>query len=299
MPDVAPHFVLAPTDATLGTWELFDGDGWVTLPEELAEWDPLTDLLVRRTVGLDLAAARTSTGLSDDRELRWSVWWRAGDSHLCPISATTFAAEESAILQVTLPGAELGASVDLRTRLVLADEGLQSAPGVAWRAGSVLLDDSQRINLIGSMAQFPVAVIDFEAAGLDPDASFVLDIPESPSMPVLGALQLLVNSRDERLVRALAGSGRKDPASLELVSQMEEGVFAMLLDHATELDRADLLAGADWEEDTLGRALVMLTARAERSRGLAGLVQLRDTEPAKYRAAVVGEARRQGVGRAL
>lgn len=298
--DVRPFFVAADDSVQLGRWEIFtDRQEWESLEPALASWDYNTNLIVRRSVAIDVDAVRDSAQLPASAGLAWSVSWRARDSSLSSLLGEVVSAEDETTIEIRLDASELGAAVDLITRLVLTTEIREPSPGVACKVGSILYEDVQRLDLLGSMAQFPVSVIDFHAAGLDPDASFVLELDDDPRTPLLGGALLMINARDADLVRAATTAGAPSGLSSVLVSGLSEEVYRTLIEYATAPERADLLDEGDFDDESIGRTVLMLAARSERVGGLEGLRRLRSEDPVRFVAAVIGEARRQGVGRVL
>lgn len=290
---VLPHLVPDADSLALDGWQLLSGDEWVPLPDAVDSWDYNTDLQVRFSGRIDAERFMRSTGLDDTASLAWTLSWRNTEGRLSGCVAAQPTTLTSAFaLEGILRGSDLGPVVELRATLALAEPFSSSAPGVATRAGSVLHTDRARVVLVGDLARFPATTTDFAARGLDPDASWALDIPTDLNTPVLGGIVLLINERDTELVVAVStGSSR----GKGLRDHLHEEVAAQLLDHAVA--NAELLQADDWEPDTLGSVLWHLAARADG--GLPRLTALRGDDPAKYRALLIGEARRSGLGRSL
>lgn len=289
---VLPYLVAGAEAVVHSGWERRVGDDWESLGESLPDWDYSTDLRLRTTVTVDRARFLEETGLGETAVLRCVVAYRATDGKVGDV-ATAWDVKIDDLagatpLEVVLPSSQLGAVIEVRTRLVLAEPNDLAPPGVAALPGSVLWAHSVTVALAGDLARFPIAVIDFAAAGLDGDASWVLDVPDDLNSPLLGGLLLLLNRRDTVLITAVD----RDPDG-PLVTELMEGVAVGMLDYA--VIHADDLTGGSWDEGSLGENLVLLTHRAEG--GLAGLVTLREARPAAYRAALVGIARRSGLGR--
>ena len=173
-------------------------------------------------------------------------------------------------------------------------EDQERRPGVASEAGSILFSDTHRLDLIGSQPQFPITVIDFDDAGLDSDASFVVELANDPSMPVLSGLQLLINEKDSQLVEACRRGHTKTQPQKALLEQLDETVFLRLIEYA--VDRADPLDYKQWETDSLGRVCAML---ADQSGGVVELAEMRRRRHSSYQATAAGAARRRGMGRQL
>lgn len=284
---VKPYLIAAADSVTFDGWWLDAAGDWTPLPDTLSDWDYNTDIHLRGEVRVDRRMLLASTGLLEQSDIRLALSWRSVDGR---IGGTAFVrgldASDHDAIDVRLPGDALGPAIDLGLRIVLGDEVELAGPGVARLAGSVLWEHVSRITLVGQAARFPAVVVDFSTCGLDVDASWVLELPDDLDSPVLGGLLLLLNARDTELVSTINGSGRRSDASTRM---LQEQVAVQLLDHAVA--HADALAAEDWDEGSLASTLVMLGGRVEG--GLTRLAGLRESNPTAYRAALVGEARRQ------
>lgn len=283
---VKPYLVAEPSSVIFGGWRLSTDGEWSQLGEFLSDWDYNTDLRLRGELRVDRDAVLSSTGLGGEADLRLSASWRSIDGR---VGATAFIRDlpldEVTLIEVELPGEQLGPEVDLALRLVLGRDLEAGTPGVARLAGSVLWEDVVRLALVGTAARFPAVVLDFASCGLDPDASWVLELPDDLSTPVLGGLLLLLNSRDEELVAAVSG---RTKASDSTARQLREQVAVQLLDHAVA--HAEELLRDQWDEESLASTLLTIGRRIDG--GLSRLSELRESHQTAYRAALVGEVRR-------
>lgn len=292
--DVLPFLTVDPGHLSLSPWALIRNGEEEPLPYFLPEWDYLTHIRIQRNVTLNLTDILVSAGLDEGTpRVGWSVSWRATDSKLTGTTTPTEITADNHQLSADIPGSDLGAALDIHTRLVLLEDQ-ERRPGVASEAGSILFSDTHRLDLIGSQPQFPVTVIDFDAAGLDSDASFVVELANDPSMPVLSGLQLLINEKDSQLVEACRRGHTKTQPQKALLEQLDETVFLRLIEYA--VDRADSLDYEQWETDSLGRVCAML---ADQSGGVVELAEMRRRRLSSYQATVAGAARRRGMGRQL
>ena len=287
-----PYMVAGPESVAFTGWWLHRGAGPERLPEVLPDWDYNTDLRLTAELVVDREKLSASTGLAAGTVMKLVVSWRSLDGR---VGTTVYAAGlgvgATQVLDVVLPGPELGPEVDVWVRLVLADDLQDAAVGVARLAGSVLWEQPTRLTLVGDAARFPVSVVDFEAAGLDADAGWVLQTPEHLDAPVLGEVLLLVNAADADLVSAITGTSPDRSA----VRAVFEQIARQLMEFAT--DHADELAAAEWEPGSFGASLSVLTRREPG--GVADLAALRGSNLTKYRARIAGAARRNaGAGMA-
>ncbi len=287
-----PYLVADQETVCFRGWWFRRGDAREVLPEALPDWDCRTDLHLTADLLVDREKLARSTGLDRGTALNVVVSWRSVDGR---VGATVYrhnlAAAETHVLDAVLPGPELGSEIDLWVRLVLAQDVPHASVGVARLAGSVLWEHPTRLTLVGDATRFPVSVIDFEAAGLDVDAGWVLQLPERLDAPVLGEVLLLVNSGDAALVVAVTGPSPDQHA----VRALFEQIAIQLLEFAAA--RADELTAEEWEPGSFGASLLALAGREPG--GLTSLAALRDLNPTRYRARLAGAARRNaGVGEA-
>ena len=285
MTAAAPPFVTVPVD-------LVEFSGWLTssgdpLPELLEDWDYQTRLEIHGSVSTDLDAVKSAALLGNQAKLSWSASWRNLDGRVGG-RATVEQATGNDVLVFTLAGDRLGPITDLHLRLVLAEETPTSSPGSAQLPGSILWEHTHRLITAGEAARFPVEIVDFESAGLDPDASWTLDVDDL-ERPVLGGLRLLLNSRDTALVAAVTGEGDANG----IVTALHERVGAAMLDLAVR--HVDDLIDWNGDEGTIGASLRQLAERADG--GLRRLAELASSNPAQYYATVAGIVRRSGLGR--
>lgn len=286
---VRPYLVADQGTVSLRGWWLHRGDVREELPEMLPDWDCRTDLHLTADLLVDRDKLAGSTGLDQGTAVNVVVSWRSVDGRVgATVHRTALAAAATHLLDVVLPGPELAAEIDLWVRLVLADDVHQSAVGVARLAGSVLWEQPTRLTLAGDDARFPVSVVDFEAAGLDVDAGWVLQLPERFDAPVLGELLLLVNAADDALVSAVTGLSPDQHAVRTLFEQIAIQLLEVAAAHADEL------AAEEWEQGSFGASLLALAEREPG--GVADLAALRNLNPTRYRARLAGAARRNAGG---
>ena len=294
---VPPYLTADPAAIRLQPWHRVIDGASVPLPEILDGWDYATDLHLVRDVAVDLDRVRESTELPTDVPIGWVVTWRAAESKLTGATQVQPVASGSVSVTALIPGAELGARVHISTQLVLTEERTTSEPGTAIHAGSVLHDDTRPLTLLGDLAQFPIAVVDFAAARLDPDASIVVELDSDPGTPVLAGVQLLLNVRDQELVDAASSASSSDPLRLLLTSQIGEHVTRELISYATR--HSDELLATPWEAGSIGAACLGLVDRIEHVDGLVALATMEQERPGLLQSVVAGEARRNGIGRQL
>lgn len=262
----------------------------VLLPEYLEGWDPLTDVHVDRVVRCDLHALKSEAGLAATDELILSVSWVNRQSFM---TESVYRADlgTDQLVQVALPASRLGGSVTLRTTVVVATTDLNRPLGVARWAGSVLASHEQIVILEGTGPMFPIAEVDFAGTVYPPYASWALQLPDDPSLPVLGSVLLLVNSRDRELISALAAS-KPDTRQAAILENLEGQLASFLIEHAA-VSRAELESEV-WSEQSVGEILIRYLAIGS-TRGLLGLVGSADR--GMLASGLDAAARAEGFGR--
>lgn len=264
--DVWPFRRAGSASLEFQPWHLSGSDP-VLLPGYLEGWDPLTDVHLDRVVRCDLHALKSEAGLAATDELILSVSWVNRQSFMTEsIYRASLGSDQ--LVRVALPATRLGGSITLRTTVAVAATDLNRPLGVARWAGSVLASHEQVVMLEGTGPMFPLAEVDFAAMVYPPEASWVLQLPDDLSLPVLGAVLLLVNSRDGELISALAAS-KPDTRQTAILENLEGQVASFLIEHAAAL-RAELEAEV-WSEQSVGEFLIRYLAIGS-TRGLLGLV---------------------------
>lgn len=293
--DVKPFLVAPPSAVRSEPWEILRGDSWAVLPEYLSEWDFNTDLRIRRAIDADVDAIRAATGLGESDGLLWSVSWKSSDTHVRASAARWIAQQGRVALEAVLLGRLLGTSVEIWTRIALANDRADARAGEPRAAGSVLWEDKVSVRLVGDLSMFPMTVVDFAALGMG-SSSWILEIPEDLMSPVMGSLLLLVNSRDKEFVAALESAGAASDRARYLVDALEEALGFELI--AAAVARCDEIDRTDWPKASMGATLQALVRRvldvdASQANRLAG------ADRGRFRATVEAGLRSCGMGRQL
>lgn len=295
MTRILPYRVVPDGLVEVDAWHvLLDDEEPRTLGDHLPDWDYNTELRLARQVDTDPRAVIEACALPETSRLGWSVVWRAVDSKLTNCTPPMPLASASTVLTAVIAGQELGVAIELSTRIVLVEEAAAVQPAVASAPGSILWNDTTRVNLIGDAARFPAAVIDFGLALLDPDASLALEIDDDLDAPLLGGLQLLINARDADLVEAVSRPVGRSEVRAQLIAGVDEFVISQLLDFARR--RSSELETFDGEEDSIGGVCRTLIDQTVSLKQLTADYQWRH---ARYQTVLIGEGRRRGMGRQL
>lgn len=259
---VAPFLRADPQSVDAAAWKVA-GTGELLEPR-LPHWDPDLKLRLDRDVAvdLDLLLASTRTGAAD--ELALTCVWKSDRTRLrgtgmtVPLSGRDGRVTVS--LSVDVDGHAAGGGLELETLLVRATDVNAPSPVSASRAGSILWSDRVSVALEGDAARFPVTVLDFDGVpGLDPGAPWALEWdPQDLDQPVLGAMRLLVNSRDPVAVEAVGDTPGEEGRLIASVIRFD---VARSLVHGA-LGNEEFVAGrGGFEPDSVGRMLADLLER--------------------------------------
>ncbi|MDN3269194.1 hypothetical protein [Streptomyces sp. MA15] len=276
----------APTEDVVSaeSWRLVVEDGEVPLPEAMPDWDYQLDLLLRRTVRVDLERARRQSGLPDDAPLVLSAVWTATGSNLSgpaeqipmPAGAATGVAE----FDFRLRGADLGGLLLLDTALLLAERRADARPSTPRRAGSVLWSDRQALRLQGDAPQFPMAVIDFARTSFPDDAAWHLQISGGLDSATMGSLLLLVNERNSATANAFQKASKPGPVDRVVLSAVYADAARTMVEHALAQD--DFTEDADFSEGSLGATLLNLVEQLFPGQSITDIRLRRQQSPALF-----------------
>ncbi|RKR73490.1 hypothetical protein C8E83_0583 [Frondihabitans australicus] len=277
----------------VGEWQLFRDGNWQALPDLLEDWDADTDLHVRQMIDVDREAVIEQSGLHPGAALVLTASWSSSSNQMTDLIDRVSVLERVVTLEATLPSGRIGGVLTITTTLALGRSEDAGAVASAHEPGSVLLDSTTTLALEGDGAMFPVAVIDFAATPFDVDSSWFLEVSSDLDAPFLGVFQLLVNERDEELVRAITRPS-SDAGDRQLVFGLEEGVAGVLAEAALAM-RTELRDGGTWEAGTVGSVLESMLDDVE-SRGLS-LPGSGPEAASDFRSRLSGVVRSLGYGR--
>ncbi|MFF5763476.1 hypothetical protein ACFY8F_13215 [Streptomyces tanashiensis] len=240
-------------------WRLVVEDGEIRLPEALPHWDYRMDLVLRRTVHLDLDRVRAQCGLPAETVLMLATVWTASGSNLSGPGQRTRLTDRGACvvdLEVRLPGADLGGLLVLDTVLVLAERRSDGRPSSPRRAGSVLWSERASVRLQGDAPQFPMAVIDFANTSFPDGAAWHLQISGGLENATMGSLLLLVNERNKVTTSAFENAHKPRPVDQVVLSAVYADAARTMIEYA--LAHEDFSEESDYGEDSLGATLLSL-----------------------------------------
>jgi hypothetical protein len=253
-------YLLPPEDCVAeSAWTLGDSQH---LPDRLEHWDPYTDMQISRALEIDTDNLRDSCRLGPDSTFAVVASWYSNRTRLLGPSAVVELGELSGLVRapvvLDVPGGSVGGRLALRTHLVLRHAGNSATTISPRREGSVLWTDEVRLALEGGASRFPITAIDFgDVPRLPQDGSWSLEWDvEQLDAPVMGAIRLVVNSRDEALVAALR-TGSSDPRSSVVRSFVMFDVARTLVEGALANERF-IEDPEAYDEGSLGRLLFEL-----------------------------------------
>jgi hypothetical protein len=293
--EVKPFRVPSSESWRVGEWQLLRDGGWQALPDVLEDWDADTALHVRQIIDVDREVIVEQSGLDLGATLVVTASWSSSSNQMTDLINRVPVTERVVTLEATLPQGRIGGVLTITTSLALGATGNTGAVAAPKEPGSVLLDSTTTVALQGDGAMFPVAVIDFAATPFDIESSWVLEVSSDLEAPFLGVVQLLVNERDEELVRAITRPS-SDASDRQLVFALEEGVAGVLAEAALAVQN-ELRDGGAWEAGTVGSVLNSMLDDVE-SRGLS----LPGSGPeaiSDFRSRLSGVVRSLGYGRSF
>jgi hypothetical protein len=258
---VAPFLRADPESVAAGPWSLAGGG---ELDDRVDHWDPFLVLHIERQVTVEIDRLLTSTGGLEPGALVAAALWRSSRTRLkgpgMSVPLGEDRGESTITLAMDVPGIEAGGNLELQTLLMLAGETPRRSPIGAHRAGSVLWSDRFVLSLEGDAARFPMTVDDFAALhGIAADAPWSLEwYPHDLDQPVLGAMRLLVNSRNSIVVEAVGDALAPESAAVASAIRFD---VARALVHGALRNEEFVKGPREFEPETIGRMLSDLLDR--------------------------------------
>ncbi|NMI54272.1 MULTISPECIES: hypothetical protein [unclassified Streptomyces] len=294
--DVMPFLRPAAHVLKTSPWEIGDAQDTRPLPLLLPDWDPQADLALHRHVTVDHRQALADCRLPAGTPLALVVDWHSSAAHFAGSAFHRRVVEESELtVRIRLSGADLGGTLVLKTRLVLADDVPRIDEGERFtpcHAGEILCEDISEVRLEGSASRFPISVIDFPLYGFDADARWAVGIPEDPAVPVVGGVRLYLNRADTELVTAAARASAPTPLQRRLLDTMYDDIARQLVEASLRPTWRDAVIEAADEPGSLAESLVVLISNLFRGESLEAVAVRRDAEPSVFAAALQGALRR-------
>jgi hypothetical protein len=253
--EVFPYLVpQSPDCVQWGPWEMLDDEAWVLMPDEFEGWDSGTDVVLRRTVQVDLVTFTRETLLQRE-DVRVTASWTSSTTDMTDACAPApLGPDGHGLLQFRMNGSRIAGVLTLVATVTLHRTPLAEQIGVARIPGSMIVREQRRVVLEGNTSMFPVHEVDFSATPLPTDASWHLETTPDLDAPFLGTFQLLLNSRDRELCAAVRNP--KDKRQQALCDALY-GDLAMLMLEIAVRERDELMERT-WLADTVGQVLLGL-----------------------------------------
>lgn len=289
----APYLTPDPAVVTAEGWHVEAGDERFPLPDHLESWSQGSSLRLTRRIEIDLPALLAQTGLPSSAEIGISVSWMSNSTKIRRRVFRSAISREPISVTANLNGDEISGQLDLRTTVILNGSIEEIDPWVASEAGSILLAEKRVFGLGLNESGFPMSVVDFAVTNLPPEASWHLETSTALEDRFSSSFQVLVNERDERLIKAMETEKPTKEQSLMLHNLMS-GVMEETLRLAYALRSNGELALDGYEYGSVGEVLSNLVKRT----GDVSLDSLTDpSQLALARTQFEAMARGLGVGR--
>lgn len=258
---VAPYLTPPAETVEMLQWHRIYGDEQHPLEPLLSDWTPGSDIRLSRVISIDLPEVFASTGLPDDTTLGIVVSWVSSSTKIRRRCYLKRNPEERQLIEIILPGDEIGGTLEIDTSLVVLKSPESLAPGIAHWPGSILLRDAQKLILEGDGSSFPMAVVNFNHTRYNPSASWHLETTTNIDANFSATFQVLINERDEKLVKSIEAD-RPNKEQTILLQDLSAGVMEVLLDLAYALEHQGTLnMSAPQEDGSVGSVLQGLINR--------------------------------------
>jgi len=245
---------------TPGPWSISLPNGGEAKDGLLPNWDYFTDVLITRTVDVELPALLARMGLSADARLSAALLWHSTGTNLrgaCPPVRLTDGTTE---VTCRLAGGELGGRLNLELRIILSHRGSNDHALAPHRIGNVVWSDAYQVDLEGHGARFPVVPVDFAQSGFGGGrrgAWYLAISTNDLTANAIGNMRLYLNSGHPRTASALAAPDSEE--SLQYLSMVLYDVARQLFEYA--LRRQDFSLEDDYEQDSLGHVLQQIVSQ--------------------------------------
>ncbi|MGB3286384.1 hypothetical protein [Mycolicibacter algericus] len=249
-----PYLVPAEDVVEMQPWLLLDGGESNPLTSPVDYWVSGTDLELSRGLVADLTQLREQCRLSADTPLGLTVSWRSDASKIQRCLMSRPLEESRNEIQVTLPGRQIGGTVQISTTIVLLTDVEVPAVGAPHRRGSVLARDVVSVTLEGEGSMFPMAVVDFTRRTYDDDASWFVETSTDPGANFSSAFQVMINERDAALIKAIEAE-KPTREQQALIDELGSGVMQVVLELAYALKANGELDRDAYGDGSVGQVL--------------------------------------------
>jgi len=269
-------------------WMIKLGDKERELGETLKDWDPSTNLMLKRPLRIDVPAIYEDCRLPPEARVRLLVSWHCDGTTLRGVGDRIDLSphdKQSFTLGMQINAQQISSSLKLQTTLVLANE-LPPRPIVAFRPGTTLWEDKHELLLEGEGSRFPMHVTSFKEAHLPTKAAWTLEWDlEDLELPVLGSLQLLLNEDHPKIKQLI--SVPDEPTSHLMMALIQFDVARQMI--RTSLENSDFVMAYDegnyWPKGSVGATVHALMKTFSRD-SAASLRQMMRHEPTRFETAL-------------
>ena len=287
-------FAVASEDSVrfVTAWHEIRGERTELLGESIKDWDYLTVLTLHAELEVDVAAARRSAHLTANSGLAVVLSAASSATRLRgPVWAENVSAPKKQHLriEVDIAGSELGGRLDLITQLVVSRPEPLDELGPTHR-GAIIWRHRHSVLLEGDAPQFPTEPADLSGPPYNlPRAAWLLEIASDDlDVPAAAAVRLVVNEAHPLMRRVLDGDA--SPEAVQALETVRWDVARQLVDAALALpefiERDDA-----FEEDSFGWLLAGVLATHFPGESPRSVRTIRDTQRARYEAALQDAAR--------
>lgn len=249
-----PYLVPSLESISLGVWQTYKDGNLCPLENTMPDWDPAVPVRAAINVQINGEKVFEECGFHPDAILSITAVWSSDGTMLRGIGSKKIITYDPIAndydLGVDIDGLLLSKWVNLSVQLVLIAPSEIKKPFAAKYPGSILFKSAQfRVYLQGEGARFPIEVIDFGNTQYPNDAGWALFWdPYNLHQTVLGDLRLYINSRHERVRRAVS---EDKPEDSDLREAIRFDIARLLIQGALSND--DFVENPDkYEPDSIG-----------------------------------------------
>jgi hypothetical protein len=278
-----------------GQWEARSADQPMPLPHVLAGLDYGTSLRLRRELIIDIDGVRADCGLSKEAPLLAAASWVSSGTMLRRNLASAALDEQgnACLLELSgvVSGDSIAGSLRIDTSILIARQHVDGDPLAARLAGSVLLQESQTIELDSSEAFFPVEVADFSKGfAMNPDAGWRLSWNvHALDQPFLGSVRLFINAAHQRVARAVSTDSPSPDASAirsAIYFDVARSLILSALGHEEFVER-----NGDYAKGSAGRVICSMIQMVFPGDSLNGLASAAEQRPEHFSTDLQGRLR--------
>lgn len=249
-----PYLTPTPDVLRAQDWSIEAGGTLEPLESSVPNWSPGTDIYLTRSIEIDRSEVISAAGLPDDSVLGIAVSWFSDSTKFRRSVYRAPIYDEPLHIRARLSGDEISSTIKLRTSLVLLSSHPEAPSWIANEPGAMLLREEVPVSVEGDGSVFPMAVVDFASTTYPTNASWYLVTSTQMEARFSSSVQVLVNERDTKLVKAIEAT-KPDREQRVLLDDLEHGVIAVLLELAYSLRADGSLDLEEHEDGSVGAVL--------------------------------------------